>query len=251
MNLIPLCADSARCELHIERKLMKYVIATRTLVLASSVTALNVLQGNNFLAKETLAAAKDIETPSLGYSVDKAAGNAIVVDQAVYERVDDKIFKANKFKSLIKDHALHETLNGENMVEKYEIYRKKNEDEIMAVVRFGRSLNGHPRIVHGGITSLVFDNSFGWLFMCLNKPSAVTANLMINFRAPLKQNTTTILRAKMVREEGRKMFMEATLHEPSADGREEKIVADSNTLFVKMKLDWKKRIGLFLSNLVN
>ena len=87
--------------------------------------------------------------------------------------------------------------------------------------------------------------------MCLNKPPAVTANLNINFRAPLNQNTTTILRAKMVKEEGRKMFMEATLHEPAAEGKEEKKVADSNTLFVKMKLDWKKRIGLFFLNLMN
>ena len=230
---------------------MKYAVASSTLVLVSGAVALNLLQGNSFVAQETLAAAKNIEKPSLGYSVEKTRGNAIIVDPAVYERVDSKIFKAKKFESFVKDHALHETLKGENMIEKYEIYRKKDEDEIMAVVRFGRSLNGHPRIVHGGITSLVFDNSFGWLFMCLNKPAAVTANLNINFRAPLNQNTTTILRAKMVKDEGRKMFMEATLHEPGADGRDEKLVADSNTLFVKMKLDWKKRVGLFFLNLIN
>ena len=86
----------------------------------------------------------------------------------------------------------------------------------------------------------MFDNSFGWLFFCLNKPMAVTANLNINYRKPLKQNTTTILRAKMSKEEGRKMFMDATLHEASVDG-EEKLIADSSTLFIKMKLPfWKQ-----------
>ena len=228
---------------------MRYYAVGTLAALASSATALNVMSGNGLVARKSFAAAKASEPPSArGYTIDK---EVIAVDPAVYERVDEKLFKG-KFKQFVKDHALHETLAGENMVEKYEIYRKKNAEEIMAVVRFGKSLNGHPRIVHGGITSLVFDNSFGWLFICLNKPMAVTANLVINYRAPLNHNTTTILRAKLVKDEGRKMYMEATLHEPSADGEgKEKLVADSTTLFVKMKLDWKKRIGLFFRDLTN
>lgn len=192
--------------------------------------------------KKEAEAAEVTESSSMvvnGYSVGK--GGDVRVLESEYERIDEKMFKLSKFQRFIKDHALHETLKGEKKVEQYEIYRKKGADEIMAIVRFGQSLNGHPEIVHGGITSLVFDNSFGWLFFCLNKPMAVTANLNINYRKPLKQNTTTILRAKMSKEEGRKMFMDATLHEASANGKES-LIADSSTLFIKMKLPFWKQL---------
>jgi acyl-coenzyme A thioesterase PaaI-like protein len=178
-----------------------------------------------------------------GYRVDKAG--TVHVSDAVYERVDDKMFRTPKLQKFVKDHALHETLKGDKLVERYEIYRKKGADEIMAIVRFGQSLNGHPTIVHGGITSLVFDNSYGWLFFCLKKPASVTANLVVNYRAPLKQNTTAILKAKLTGEKGRKLFMDATLHEPFADGSEQ-LIADSNTLFIKMRLTLVQKLWMML-----
>ena len=218
--------------------------------------ALTSAAGIHFNGSQLHAEAKKAQTSAeggakvlkeLGYS--KGEDGSVKVSDIIYERVDEELFKKKKFQAFKKDHALHETLAGDSMLEKYEIYRRKDKEEIMAVVRFGKSLNGHPKIVHGGITSLVFDNSFGWLFFCLNKPMAVTANLVINYRAPLYQNTTTILRAKLIKDEGRKMFMEATLHEMSKDGVTENLVADSNTLFIKMKLPWYKRLAAFIQNL--
>jgi len=84
--------------------------------------------------------------------------------------------------------------------------------------------------VHGGITSLVFDNTFGWLFFSLNLPLAVTANLNVNYRAPLPMNTTCVLQCKLVRMEGRKMFMEATMHDLHGTK-----IADSTSLFIALR----------------
>jgi hypothetical protein len=66
-----------------------------------------------------------------------------------YERIDH-IINDKKFSFFKKNHAIHETLAGEGLIEVYEIYKKRDGDEIMCLIKFGGSLNGHPGIVHGG-----------------------------------------------------------------------------------------------------
>lgn len=78
--------------------------------------------------------------------------------------------------------AVHDTLQGQGLIEDYQVYRKDDDAEITCILRFGNKLNGHPGIVHGGIISTALDNTFGWLFMTLNYPPAFTANLTVNFR---------------------------------------------------------------------
>ena len=119
------------------------------------------------------------------------------------------------------------------MVEAYEVYRQKDvidSNEIVILIRFGERLNGHRGIVHGGITALCIDNSYGWLFFCLGKPMAVTANLSINYRKPVYANTTAMLKVKFESLEGRKMKMSATLHDLSGN-----LLVESTTLFITMK----------------
>lgn len=150
-----------------------------------------------------------------------------------YKRVDDKLL-SEQMKQYRINHALHDTLNGENKISAYEVYHKENDEEIVVRIKFGNTLNGHPGVVHGGITALVIDNTYGWLFFILKQPVAFTANLSINYRAPLFENTEAILRAKMVKVEGRKMYMSAVLEDTKG-----KVIADSTTLFIKPK-DWRE-----------
>ena len=98
-----------------------------------------------------------------------------------FERIDQKL-EEPEFHKYVKDHALHETLKGSGMIETYHIYRSLTQNEILCVIKIGDKLNGHPKIVHGGITSMLFDNSFGWLFWALNIPPAMTANLVVNYK---------------------------------------------------------------------
>ena len=77
---------------------------------------------------------------------------------------------------------MHDTLNGQGLIEDYRVYRKDGHDEVACIVKFGDKLNGHPGIVHGGIISMAIDNTFGWLFTALEYPPSFTANLNINFR---------------------------------------------------------------------
>ena len=113
-----------------------------------------------------------------------------------YFRIDEKFL--SKHPELVKGNAFHDTLSGESKIEKYEIYQKKEGNEIACVIQIGDKLNGgHPGTVHGGIIGSAFDNSFGWLFLTLGVPPAFIANLNINFRAPVLSNSTSLLRAKI------------------------------------------------------
>ena len=169
----------------------------------------------------------DVDRPY--YTWDKGTG-VVTVDPLQYTRIDIEYMKTPKFRAFKDGNALHDTLSKPNLIEKYEVYKKNDSDEILCVVRFGSMINGHPTIVHGGITSLVLDNSYGWLFFSLDLPMAVTANLQVNYRAPLPMNTTCILKAKMDRLDGRKMFMKGTVHDLHG-----KLIADSSSLFVALK----------------
>jgi len=102
---------------------------------------------------------------------------------AGYTRVDES-FLDDSVKDLFtfNDHALHDSLNGPNKIEVYDVFKKNDSDEIVCLIKFGKSLNGYPGIVHGGITALLFDNTFGWVFLALKAPHGVTANLNINYR---------------------------------------------------------------------
>lgn len=91
-------------------------------------------------------------------------------------------------------------------------------------------MNGHPGVVHGGLTSAMFDNTFGWLFFALGKPAAVTANLNVDFRKPVYAGSVVVIKARLQREEGRKMFMTATMENSLGT-----IVAESTSLFIMLK----------------
>lgn len=83
----------------------------------------------------------------------------------------------------LANNAVHDTLRGESLIEAYEVYFNETTRDIRCIVRFGNTLNGHQGIVHGGITALVFDNTFGWLFFTQGDvPAAFTANLSINYK---------------------------------------------------------------------
>ena len=85
-----------------------------------------------------------------------------------YEKIDLKdIDGANLLGS---HHALFGALWGRGLVERYDVYRNKkfaassspSECELLAVcIKIGDKLNGHEGVVHGGIVSLLLDESIG------------------------------------------------------------------------------------------
>ncbi|KAJ3023181.1 UNVERIFIED_CONTAM: hypothetical protein HDU68_008747 [Siphonaria sp. JEL0065] len=103
------------------------------------------------------------------------------------------------------------TLYGKNRIE----YAFQGYDAVanvlIKVVRFGANLCGHPGIVHGGLIAAFFDDAFGSLFWINSNGqfTGVTANLTVNYRAPMPapQNVAFVLWVDKI--EGRKVFLKA------------------------------------------
>jgi hypothetical protein len=133
-----------------------------------------------------------------------------------WHRIDSVVLQSTKFQDLLKNNAFHDTLSGEGMLEKVEIYAlvqqsapvtgnnvninsqhndhsdvskssssngsSTNSGELIALIKYGDAVNGHPEVVHGGILALCFDNLFGWVFFASKLKAGFTANLNVNFR---------------------------------------------------------------------
>ena len=117
-------------------------------------------------------------------------------------------------------HAIFGLLLGENMIESYDIYqRPKEEDQppdnkdnvIVAYIKLGDKIDGHPGVVHGGIVSLIFDDALGFGYEAIGVEMAVTANLNVDFRAPVLAGTEIRVVAQLERQEGRKLFWKAQM----------------------------------------
>lgn len=155
-------------------------------------------------------------------------------------------------------HAVFGALFGDGFIERYDVYRRLDDTEtssngnetihkreVIAVdLQIGHRLNGHDKIVHGGILSLLIDEAMGWAsYIGLEhynsnidaqyKPSntlLVTANLNIDFRAPYIAGSKAVLRVYLDQEltAGRKMYLVARLE--SYDGNV--TFAEAKSLFL-------------------
>ena len=163
-------------------------------------------------------------------------------------------------RSQTESHAIFGPLLGEGRIERYNFYRRvhhpvdsaklqlnhrsvKGAEPIEVAVgdvQLGNQVNGHEGIVHGGIISLIFDDAMGWGYEALLMSDAdldadmtkiVTANLNIDYRAPLMEDSRAVVRVYYVRSEGRKIYFQARLE--SHDG--ETLYAEATSLFVKLR----------------
>jgi acyl-coenzyme A thioesterase PaaI-like protein len=156
--------------------------------------------------------------------------------------------------SMLDSHAVFGPLHGPGLIERFDVYKHvsnnhsndtqqgKNERVVVAI-KLGTRLNGHGGVVHGGIISLLLDSSMGFAYVGLLKDSkeiAVTANLEIDFRAPLNEGSEAVIRVYLDKIEGRKIFFSAVLE--NKDGSV--VYAHARSLFLKIdksKVDNEER----------
>ena len=90
---------------------------------------------------------------------------------------------------------------------------------------------GAPGIAHGGAVATVIDDLYGFLLYLVGTP-AVTRQLTVDYRAPLLIGTPYRMEARVTSQEGRKLFLAASLTDP--DGRP---VGTSTAVFVTVGVD--------------
>ncbi len=72
---------------------------------------------------------------------------------AQYIRIDSYLHEKPEYASFRDNHALHETLKGDKLIQNYEIYKRSDANELFCIVSYGNALNGYRGIVHGGANS--------------------------------------------------------------------------------------------------
>lgn len=149
------------------------------------------------------------ESSSPFISTEKAASaeHELGAEFSLYRRIDEEMLEANP--KFAEKNAVHGVLSAPGLVPRYEVYEKTGTQEIAVIVQVDDRLCGHPGIVHGGIISTLFDNSFGWLFIAAKQKPAFTANLTITYRKPIMANTKGVIKATITEIQGRKLYMSA------------------------------------------
>jgi len=103
--------------------------------------------------------------------------------------------------------------------------------EIRAVFHLGSRVCGHAGIVHGGCTAALMDEVAGAATFCAAGGGHFTANLNINYLAPIRSGQYVLVRAQAVKQERRKLWINISVE----DGRGQ-VFARATALFVKAKM---------------
>eukprot|EP00775_Hariotina_reticulata_P012077 gene12077-12217_t len=130
---------------------------------------------------------------------------------------------ASQFVSLLENGLIQDMLT---------LYTER---QIHSVLRFGTPVCGHPAIVHGGMISALFDETFGVLLYAagrwghLDLQQVFTARLEVDYQKPLPAQSTVVCTATVEKVEGRKIWVAARLTDPS----QQTLYAASRALFIK------------------
>ncbi|ORY87652.1 HotDog domain-containing protein [Protomyces lactucae-debilis] len=100
--------------------------------------------------------------------------------------------------------------------------------ETLFFLSLGNGLNGHPDILHGGITAVIADETLGNASSFVEGHSTFTAWLRVDYKSPLPTPSDIMVRAKMYKEIGRKRWLRASIEGPQG-----KVYATAEGLFIK------------------
>lgn len=132
------------------------------------------------------------------------------------------------------EDAAHSLIHGHTApgeFERFDLWVDAEGARTLALVRIGGRMCGHRGIVHGGATAAICDELFGWTAHHCgpDQPTQIyTANLNVNYKAPLVAGTTFLVSTTLKRVEGRKLFLETRVE--SLDG--ETVFATATALFI-------------------
>lgn len=131
-------------------------------------------------------------------------------------------------------HIIFGQLLKEGCIERYAVYKRINKignespEIIVSDIHLGNNLDGHEGVVHGGILAMLFDDSMGMAFGVMGIDMAYTANLNVDYRVPVLANSRVLIRVRLSKHEGRKLYFSAQM--TSLDGSI--LYAESTTLYI-------------------
>lgn len=106
----------------------------------------------------------------------------------------------------------------------------------VSILYLGEDLCGHPGIVHGGLLATLLDEGLArCCFPALPNKIAMTANLTVNYRKPSPAGNYFVLRAKTVKVDGRKAWVEGHIESLPEEGEEPIVMVEASALMIEPK----------------
>lgn len=103
-------------------------------------------------------------------------------------------------------------------------------DTVVSSHVFDHRHRGAPGVAHGGAVAAAIDDLLGFVLVRVLTP-AVTQDLSVRYRLPVRLDIPTGLRARLVDRVGRELHMEATV------SQDDVVVATAAAVFVEVDLD--------------
>ncbi len=101
------------------------------------------------------------------------------------------------------------------------------DDSVEAVHVFDDRFIGAPGVAHGGAVSAVLDDLFGFVMLAIREP-AVTRDLSVRYRLPVRLGVETHMRAWVKGRESREIHLAAELRQ------EDHLVATGRAVFIQV-----------------
>lgn len=138
-------------------------------------------------------------------------------------------------RALESSHVIYGSLLQDNLIESYTAYKLTSVSDqtmhgavVVAAVKLGKALDGHPNVVHGGILALLIDDILGFSYEALQVPVAVTANLNINYRAGVAAGSDILVTTTLVERKERKLVWSIRVTSPD----QETLYCEATSVFV-------------------
>jgi acyl-coenzyme A thioesterase PaaI-like protein len=114
----------------------------------------------------------------------------------------------------------------------------ENPDVVMMLKLGENGVDGHPSVIHGGVTCAILDESMGILIMLHDnnvrgpgpRDSLFTANLNVTYRAPVPTPGEVLVKTWLVRRQGRKWYSKGQITD-----RHGNTLAEADGLWVTTK----------------
>ena len=130
------------------------------------------------------------------------------------------------------------TLAGPGMIVVPPYYWNDRRGESMVSIFYlGKDVSGHPGMVHGGLLATLLDEGLArCCFPALPNKVGVTASLQVSYKKPTRAEQYLVLRAKTVKVEGRKAWVEGWIEALEvAEGEVPERLVEGSALFIEPK----------------
>jgi 3'-phosphoadenosine 5'-phosphosulfate synthase len=116
------------------------------------------------------------------------------------------------------------------------VWTEEGGKSLVSILYLGPELCGYPGLVHGGLLATLLDEGLARCsFEALPNGLGMTASLTINYRKPSPAENYVVLRAKTVKVEGRKAWVEGHIETLPVNGEAPVVLVEAEALMIEPK----------------